>query len=78
MESISHLIEGVFFLHGMNAISEDWCPLCKSWTRFLNPVSAEMNSFESRKLDCNHQITYVFLIEKVAGESVRVVRKRIR
>ena len=78
VEICNTLIEGIFFVHERNTINEDWCPLCRVRTLFSVPVNVEMDHVEKRKMICEHEITYVFLIEQVNGELVKVVRKRIR
>jgi len=70
-------IEGVFFVHGQKVIEKDWCPLCNKWTKFANPVSVKMDHIEKRKMNCGHEITFIFLVEHVCEERVKVVRKRI-
>ena len=71
-------IEGVFFVHGQTVIQEDWCPLCDKWTKFGNAVNIEMDRIEKRKMNCGHEMTYIFLVEQICGDSVKVVRRRIR
>jgi len=70
-------IEGVFFVHNATCIRRDWCPLCGKWTKFKDPVAIEMDHVEKRKLDCGHEITYIFLVEKIGGEKVKTFRRRI-
>jgi hypothetical protein len=76
-DPVKKTLEGVFFIRDQTKIPEDWCPICNKWTRFVNAINIRMNSIEKRKLDCGHEITYIFLTEQVHGENVQLVRKRV-
>lgn len=78
VESRDKLVEGVFFLHGQTVIEEDWCPLCHTRTRFPDAVKIETDHIEKRRMNCGHEMIYIFLIEQICGEAVKVVRRRIR
>jgi len=69
-------LEGVFFVHAQKFISEEWCPICSKWTRFSNSVKIIMEQIQKRRLNCGHEVTYIFLVEHVNGERVEVIRKR--
>ena len=70
------ILEGVFFAFGQTLIEEDWCPFCKTWTKFGDPVNIKMDHVEKRKLVCGHVITYIFLVQYILGEGVEIIRKR--
>ena len=78
IESKDVLIEGIFFLHGQNVIDQDWCPLCCAKTRFDTPVPTKTDKIEVRRMLCGHEIVYIFFSERICGEVVNVVRRRIR
>lgn len=70
-------IEGVFFIHGEKPIEKDWCPFCNRWTKFANSVNIKFDHVEKRKMNCGHEITYIFLVEQIHGERIKTVRRRI-
>ena len=74
--SKEEILEGIFFVHDQTIIEEEWCPLCKEWTKFEAPVKIVMEHVDKRILNCGHELTYLFLVEHINGVRIETIRRR--